>query len=677
MIGWILKFVLVLCLAFIPTVLCLKVGVFGASVLRVFTHSISPEASRACSIFTTIFGVELATLGFFLVGVPIFSLLSRSLKYSFRNNLRRVVSWGARLIMATLIGYGFSLSLGAMQVSSIGSLLAGFIAFPVALNSGVRGRLLAFIGYFIPPQVIPESSTVLKLGKILKRGKAIGKAQLTVKQLESVIVKLGHIWNPIENRQVGEIGLSDADLLSGIGVFGEESIYTSKLIVASASSTGYNYVILDFWDHYRNLLNYVKDTRVFRLGTNLVLNPFSTEGMDHSDYVELFLTALSQAYRLSNEEIRLAHEFLLDAYEQAAGQVLTVRRAEAFLDGFMEETKDDRERQRAIQAVNRAFWPLFRGKTCEAVAGAQTMSVEQLFTGLTVIGLGSYYGYEFRTFMQALILLKYYAWLSSRKRTVAKTIVLLDAVENLFPNRLNLPYYCREPKLVYRLNELKQLGVGIHVCTEFASEVDRGVFDLLGTKIVHRLNSERDHFLFEELLYPRTGQPINLRMLRPRQALLERASTRDARLIVVDRPSWLFSEAPPPTQAELRLEETEYPIEEAQEQVKAKTQKARLEQDFGKDAPKAYHLLKTLTEYSEVTRTALVETLSGISKEEAEDLLSQLEERFYVRVVVQKEKSIRRPVLQLTLKALKALKEFEATQKTLDPSEEKGGEKSE
>lgn len=677
MLGWILKFILVLCLAFIPTVLCLKVGTFGASVLRVFALSISPEASRACSVFTTIFGVELATLGLFLVGVPIFSLLSRSLRYLFRNNLRRVVSWGARLIMATLIGYGFSLSLGAMQVSSVASLIAGFIAFPVALSSGVRGRLLAFIEYLIPPQVIPEFSTVLKLGKILKRGKAVGKAQLTVKQLESVIVKLGYIWNPIENREGRETGLSEWDLLSGIGVFGEESVYTSKLIVASASSTGYSYVILDFWDRYRNLLNHVKDARVFRLGTNLTINPFSTEGMDHSDYVELFLTALSQAYRLSNEEIRLAHEFLLDAYEQAAGQVLTVRRAEAFLDGFMEEMKEDRERQRAVQAVNRAFWPLFRGKTCEAVTGAQTMSVERLFTGLTVIELGSYYGYEFRTFIQALILLKYYAWLSSRKRTVTKTIVLLDAIESLFPNRLNLPYHCREPRLVYRLNELKQLGVGIHVCTEFASEVDRGIFDLLGTKIVHRLNSERDHFLFEELLYPNRGQAINLRMLHPRQALIERASTRDARLIVVDRPSWLFSEAPAPAQAELRPEEAEYLTEEVQEQIEARSQKTRLEQDFGEDAPKAYHLLKTLTEYSEVTRTALVETLSGVSKEEAEDLLSRLEERFYVRIVVRKEKSIRRPILQLTLKALKALKEFEATQKTLDPSGAKGGEKNE
>lgn len=487
-----------------------------------------------------------------------------------------------------------------------------------------------------------------------------------MERLESSIVTLGSIWNFTENRQIGEIGLNDIDLLSGIGVFGEEATHTSKLIVASASSAGYSYLILDFWNRYSNLHNHVKDARVFRLGTNLSINPFSTEGMEHSDYVELFLTALSQAYRLSNEEVRFAHEFLLDAYEQAAGQVLTVRRAEAFLDGFMEEMKEDRERHRAVQAVNRAFWPLFRGKTCEAVVESQTMSIDKLFTGLTVIELGSYYGYEFRTFMQALILLKYHAWLSSRRRSVMKTIVLVDAIENLFSSRLNLPYNCREPRLVYRLNELKQLGVGVHVCTEFPSEVDRGIFDLLGTKIVHHLNSERDHFLFKELLYPNMGQSIKLRMLNSREALIERASTRDAQLIIVDRPSWLFSEAPAPAQTELRAEETAAPLEGVQEQVEVSSQKARLEQDFGKDAPRAYHLLKTLTEYSEVTRTALVESLSGISKEDAGDLLSRLEERFYVRVVVQKEKGIRRAVLQLTLKAIKALKEFEAAQKMLD-----------
>lgn len=144
---------LVVCLVFFSSLFCLRVAGVGASVLRVIPLVISPVAYRACSIFTTMFGLELASLGLFLVDVPLFSLLSRSLMYYFRSSFRRVVGWGARLILATLVGYVFSLFLGAMGFSSVVSFLAGFVAFSISFSSVVRERLLAFIGYFIPLQV--------------------------------------------------------------------------------------------------------------------------------------------------------------------------------------------------------------------------------------------------------------------------------------------------------------------------------------------------------------------------------------------------------------------------------------------------------------------------------------------------------------------------------------------
>ena len=469
-------------------------------------------------------------------------------------------------------------------------------------------------------------------------------------------VKIGKILDLVSTTVAGDAILDTSDFVSNIGVFGKEAALTSCLIAVSAAHAGFNYVVLDYHGLYRTIIYSFPSGRVLRFGFDFTIDPFETEGMEVSDYLELLFTAFHQAYRIPYSLLQPFLEATLPVYEQAEDRRITAAEIIGHINELI-ESPHHKAHQHELVNLREMLGHLLYGRTFEAISTPPSLPITKLLQGLTVVELSRFTSHEFRNFIQALFLIKTLANLVTTKKRAEHTIILIDAIEHLFPDRNVLPLYARELHFQYRLEELNKQGVNLHLSTAFPLEVDPFIVKWTQTKIFHE-TFKRDPRFFSLT----DVQNSFAARMQPPDALLCKWSGEMVPL-VVDRPQWIFKVQPTDEEVEACLLRSGYPIREIQEEMEAKVSKNDLELDFGKDASSAYTLLKDLRDYENVTKLALVLTLANLPVEKARPLASLLERLGYMK---EEKHHGGMSVLRLTMRGLKAVKQWEAKHPSLE-----------
>lgn len=469
-------------------------------------------------------------------------------------------------------------------------------------------------------------------------------------------IKIGKILDLGTNTFVGEVLLDASDFVSNVGVFGKEAVLTSCLLAASAARVGFNYVILDYHGLYRTLIYSSPSGRVLRFGFDFTLDPFETEGMEISDYLELLFTAFHQAYKVPYSLLPLFSEVTLPVYEQAEDRRVTAAEIVGHINELI-ESPHHKAHQRELINLREMLGHLLYGKTLEAVSAPPSLPINKFLQGLTVIELSRFISYEFRNFVQALFLVKTLANLVATKKRVERTVILVDSVEHLFPDRNILPLHLRELHLYYRLEELCRLGINFHLSSTFPLEVDPFIVKWPKTKIFHETFGNDP-----SILALTDAQRVFARRMQPPEALLLRWNGEIVSMMI-DRPQWVFKAQPSDEEVEACLLRLGYPIREIREEMEAKISREDLELDFGDDASSAYMLLRDLRDYENVTKLSLILTLTNLSQAKARLLTNVLERLGYIK---EEKRHGGISVLRLTMRGLKAIKRWEERHPSLE-----------
>jgi len=481
-------------------------------------------------------------------------------------------------------------------------------------------------------------------------------------------VKIGSVWNREDNMRLSDLGLTDADLLEGIGVFGEEAPYTLQVIASQAVSTGFSCLILGFANRYRNLAYAVEGARVLKPGEDLILNPFDTEGLESTEWVDLLLTALNQGYRLWPRDRRSLRRIMLEAYELAEGRTLTLREFESMI---MEVEGEETPQFTSRESVKETIDLLVHGDAYKALGEPQTIPASKLLSGLTIVELGSFTSLELRAFLQALVCMKIYA---SPRTIPSRSTILLDSAEALLPYRLSLPADQRQSSLLPYLKELKQRGVGIHISAISPSELDAEAFALIGVRVWHRMNGGSDVLAAGRELTTSTPIRSLIRGLESNQALVDLPSRGDPLLAVLDRPSWLFLEPPTREQLEDAMKRGGFPIQQLRQEREAQVTRNMLERQFSEDAQIAYEALKALGGMEGVTTASLTQSMLGTHPQDRVlNVVRTLREYGFIG-----SRRVTKPhemwLLKLTDKGARAAAEWESRGQSRLEDSEKGGE---
>jgi len=486
---------------------------------------------------------------------------------------------------------------------------------------------------------------------------------------EQYAVRIGSVWSPKDNLRLSDVGLTDGDLLEGIGAFGEEAPYTFQTIASQAVECGYSYLILDFSNRYRNLAYAVDGARILQLGKDLTLNPFDTEGLEATEWVDLLLTALNQGYRLWQRDRRSLRRIMLEAYELAEGRVLTLREFESMV---MEVEGEESPQFTSRESLKETIDLLVHGDAYKALGGPQTLPASKLLSGLSVLELGGFASLELRAFLQALVCLKMYA---SQSLGVIpnRSVVLIDSVETLLPYRLSLSPDQRQASLLLYLKELKQRGVGIHISATSPSELDAEAFALMGVRVWHRMNGGSDILAAGREL--RASNPIHalIRGLESNQALVDLPPSGEPLLAVLDRPSWLFLEAPSRERLEDAMRRGGFPLEQLRQEKESQVTRNMLERQFEEDAQIAYEALKALSSMEGVTTASLTQSMLGTHPQDRVlNVVRTLREYGFIG-----SKRVTKPhemwVLKLTDKGARAVAEWESRGQSKLEDSESGG----
>lgn len=388
--------------------------------------------------------------------------------------------------------------------------------------------------------------------------------------------------------------------------------------------------------------------------------------MNPTEYAELLILTTTQAYQTAPWIQNNLRQLLTTAYQQSEGRTLTLPELEGIIQQQKENHRSSRNRKAVnnLETIEKTFQHLFQGKTSNAFE-AQGAQPNQLHKNLTIIELGEYESYNFRTFLQALIIIQYTAHIKANKLEPSPTIIVIDSAENLFPNRYRIAPHLKQPHLTYKLQEnLKEHpNQTIYLTTRYPAELDFYTLHLTKTVITHPLQTMQDISQTQRHLPPATP---NLWHIKTHQATIKTWDGQ-TQLIAIQRPSWLYQQKP--TDQQLTTHLTTDPTFTT---IPTISEQTSLDRDFGQEAWAACQMLEALKTYDGITRAGLVQTFSTLPSKKAWQIEAKLETQGYVRAVTDEgTRGGQRTVLRLNLTGLRAIKEYQTIHPTLDnPSEQ-------
>nr|MDO8097966.1 helix-turn-helix transcriptional regulator [Candidatus Njordarchaeota archaeon] len=483
-------------------------------------------------------------------------------------------------------------------------------------------------------------------------------------------------------------GLDASHVSQGIAVFGEDEAQidlTNKVLVSRLVMSNTPYIIFTSDEKYRPLLSLFPDAITVQLGKGFTINPLDTEGTDADQYIPLILSVFENTFPLNDEQVNMLFAVLHDVY--AESKTPTLAMLKEHVDDIIVSGRETLGRTRLLEGILRTLTPLLSGNAAEALSGSSTIQFKGLLEGtkqLTIIEFKGTTDPSSVRFIQGMILAKMYALHASRRGTMpvyGQRMLLLEETELMFKQvtlrRSGSSNPASETMLKW-IDDLPELGVGLHISTTKSSQADEQIFARVGTKIVHRVSRKDDiHFIAKHIdleQRPSTrrsfgtdvsnDRALALRYLAEDEALLVRPDSKKPFPIKVAHSD--VARLPTPSEPEIKRRTN---LIMRGDNGSLKEPKTLLEVDYEDKEERriAKEILELLDDYPNFGRENIINSFDGDEQQEVRTLLPKLENyRYVASSSVRIEGGNLRKVYRLTEKGRKSLEDEKRIERELD-----------
>ncbi|MGQ9514170.1 MAG: hypothetical protein ACUVTL_03865 [Thermoproteota archaeon] len=454
---------------------------------------------------------------------------------------------------------------------------------------------------------------------------------------------LGSLIDPSSGKEIGIAKLTRAELSEGIGVFGSGYEDGTMVLVEGANSLGFKVLIIDPFGKFWPLLDAKSNSKVIMLG-DYGINPLKSEGRDWEAYVDLLSEALSFSFGTSLQAISDLKNMMIEMLRRSESELTLMDLASLF------------EAQSEINSHLTAYGvlqPLLTGRSAEPFKGRQSIHMSDLLKDISVVDLSYIQSRCLKILAYALIIVKL---IDHARQNKDRILLTIDSPEIMWPD-LDLQRIESRSAFFYvhSLQMLRHAGVHLCLCSISPVWIERRILSNIGTLLHFRALNPYSAIAASNMMGKKID-PNDVRTLRTSFAYILRSRCREAELLRINRPRWLYAEV---SRERLVERNTQLGLPP---QIQNFGRMCRIFEDFPENSKTVLEILRR------------VKISGGIPLQDYENdielrnkrILSKLLGLQYLKVVNTEFDGTRHALLALTEKGIRTLKEFE---------KEKGGDR--
>lgn len=488
--------------------------------------------------------------------------------------------------------------------------------------------------------------------------------------------------------RVASAGLKTSHLRQGIAIFGEDQTpvdLTNKVLVSMTVMSSTPYVIFTRHVKYRPLLSVFPDAIAIELGKDFTINPLDAEGTDAEQYIPLILSIFENTFPMNDEQLNMLFAILHDVYAESKTPSLAMLKEH--VDDIIVSGRETLGRTRLLEGILRTLTPLLSGNAAEALSGSSTIQFKSFLEGtksLTIIEFKGIADTSVVRFIQGMILAKMYALYASRRSAVpayGQRMLLLEETELLFRQSTLRRTGSSNPAsetMSRWIDELPELGVGLHISSTKPSQADEKIFARVGTKIAHRISGRDDihvvakHINLEQRATGRRSfgpeasndRALALMYLAQDEALLVRPDLKKP--FPVKLAHAYVAELLPPPESEIKRR-TKLMVRGDNRSLREPKTLLEVDYEDKEDRRLAKEILELLDDYPNFGRENVINSFDGNEQQKVKTLLPKLENfRYVASRSVRIEGGNLRKVYRLTEKGRRSLEDEKRIERETD-----------
>jgi len=264
---------------------------------------------------------------------------------------------------------------------------------------------------------------------------------------------------------------TDYDLGNIFGIFGfHNNIVAMKILHNLYERDNTPYVIIDKHGHYRNLIR-VDDALLFRVGIDISLDIFHINDRDYEEYAIILAEIFQQVLNLSDDQIGILIETLLDLYSNKYDVSLSLlinglKTRQSFTNSY-ESGK--------IASMIRLLYPLYLSNGSLAFdKGCKYLLNSVNFSKPVILDLSHLKSVEAKN-LASLVILMFYLY------NMERNTILIDSINQLI-NNLHTP---RQASFISNIiDQLVERGITLGVTASSMAEVGPKFINKLSTLII-------------------------------------------------------------------------------------------------------------------------------------------------------------------------------------------------
>lgn len=455
---------------------------------------------------------------------------------------------------------------------------------------------------------------------------------------------IGTLLNPTNYVEIGDITLSRAELVEGIGIFGSGYENGTMVLAEGANSLGFGVVVIDSYGKFRPMINASVRNKAYLLGGH-TLNPLRPEGHDSECYADLLCEALSHSLGTSSLTLSDMKGVLLEALGSEDRELTLMGLASLF------ETQSEAGSQFTAYGV---LQPLLAGGSAAPFRGKQTIRMEDLLNDVSVVELSDIHSKSLKALAQSLLIVK---MIDYARENRSRALVIVDSPEILWPDTgLQRPdarasfFYLQAPRM------LREAGIHLCICSSSSLWIERRIISNVGTLIQFGAPNPYTAEAASNLMGRKIGAEA-FRALKTSFAYVLRPRSPEPELCRFKRPRWLFTEV---SREDLALRDAQLGMPPANRRAQMTF---KLVEDFDESAEAVFGILNTLQKSGGLP----FQDYSELSGPEEKRFVNKLLRLQYLKIVNAETEGVRQALLTMTEKGVRALREYEKVS---------GGEKS-
>lgn len=264
---------------------------------------------------------------------------------------------------------------------------------------------------------------------------------------------------------------ADYDLGTTFGIFGfHNNVVAMKILHNLYERNNIPYVIIDKHGYYRNLIR-VDDAMLFRVGIDISLDIFNVNNRDYEEYVIILAEMFQQVLNLSDDQVSILIETLLDLYSNKYDVSLSL-----LINGLKTRQSSTNSYESAkIASMIRLLYPLYLSNGSLAFdKGCKYLLNSVDFSKPVILDL-SYLKSIGAKNLASLAILTFYLY------NIERNTILIDSINQL----INKLYVSKQASFVFNIiDQLIEEDVILGVTASSMTDVDPRFINRLSTIII-------------------------------------------------------------------------------------------------------------------------------------------------------------------------------------------------